>query len=269
MNESLPEDERFAPAIILVEPQMGENIGAAARAMANFGLSELRLVAPRDGWPNPVARTNASGANGIIEGALLFCSVEEAIADLSFVLATTARRRDMTKPVLAPEMAAIQIRDRLDEGIRSGILFGPERTGLESDHVALCDAIVMAPVNPAFASLNLAQAVLLLAYEWYKLVGHSNLGRETAVDPAAREGLQQRRSRMATKAELAHFYERLETALDETGFLKPAERRPIMVRNLRNIFARSSLTEQEVRTLHGVVSALTRRHSDRCSDDDA
>ncbi|WP_342642466.1 RNA methyltransferase [Rhodoligotrophos ferricapiens] len=247
-----------APIVVLVHPQLGENIGAAARAMANFGLSELRLVEPRDGWPNPQAGRNASGADSIIEGARVFATVEEAIADLTYVLATTARRRDMIKPILTPETAARASAEKLAAGGRVGILFGPERTGLESDHVALADAIVMAPVNPRFASLNLAQAVLLVGYEWFKQAGEERLGRETPVDPAGQEGLQVVETRPATKAELLNFFTRLETALTRSGFLYPPEKAPIMIRNLRNLFSRAALTEREVRTLHGIVSSLTR-----------
>lgn len=246
-----------APVVILVEPQLGENIGAAARAMANFALSELRLVGPRDGWPSETARANASGADWIIDRARVFDTVEAAVADLDCVFATTARRRDMIKPVLTPETAAAEIEARTTAGGRTGILFGPERTGLENDHVALADAVIMAPVNTAFASLNLAQAVLLVAYEWFKRTGGRGLGRETAVEPAAREGLQMLDTRPATKEELLGFFSRFEAALDEAGFLRPPEKKPVMIRNLRNLFGRAALTEQEVRTLHGIVSAFT------------
>ncbi|WP_137392109.1 RNA methyltransferase [Rhodoligotrophos defluvii] len=248
-----------APIVILVHPQLGENIGAAARAMANFALSELRLVKPRDGWPNPQAKANASGADWVIDGAKLYDTVEEAIGDLDYVLATTARRRDMIKPVLAPEEAARAAQGRIAAGGRVGVLFGPERTGLESDHVALADAIVMAPVNPAFASLNLAQAVLLVGYEWFKQAGEQGLGRATPVDPSGEQGTPMSETRLATKAELLNFFTRLEAALTRSGFLYPPEKAPIMVRNLRNLFARAGLTEREVRTLHGIVSSLARQ----------
>lgn len=248
------------PAVILVEPQLGENIGAAARAMANFALDELRLVAPRDGWPNEAAVRSASGATAVVTGARVFATLDEAIADLNYVVATTARRRDMVKPVLTPASAAREACDRGDAGQRVGILFGRERTGLENDEVAIADAIVMAPVNPAFASLNLAQAVLLVGYEWYKLGGAGTLGRETAVEPARREGLALGNTRAATKAEMLGLFEHLEGELDTSGFLKPPEKRPAMVRNLRNLLQRMQPTEQDVRTLRGVIASLTRAH---------
>lgn len=249
-----------APCVILVEPQLGANIGTAARAMANFGLTELRLVAPTNGWPNEHAIKAASGADIIIEQAKLFDTLEEAVADLSFVVATTARKRDMVKPVLTPESAAGEMQTRLIQGEGTGILFGREKYGLTNDHVVLADALVIAPVNPDFASLNLAQAVLLIGYEWFKLQSDGGLGRETEVEPAAREGLGVRDSRPANREELLIFFERLEQELDAGGFLQIPEKRPTMIRNIRNMFTRANLTEQEVRTLHGVVSSLTRKH---------
>ena len=172
-----------APCVILVEPQLGANIGTAARAMANFGLTELRLVAPTNGWPNEHAIKAASGADIIIEQAKLYDTLEEAVADLSFVVATTARKRDMVKPVLTPETAAAQMQARLDQGEGTGILFGREKYGLTNDHVVLADALVIAPVNPDFASLNLAQAVLLIGYEWFKRQSDGGLGREVDLAP--------------------------------------------------------------------------------------
>jgi tRNA/rRNA methyltransferase len=249
-----------APCIVLVEPQLGENIGATARAMANFGLTELRLVAPRDGWPNPAAAKAASGAVAVIEGARVFDDAAGAVADLAYVLATTARRRDAVKPVLNPESAAGELAARARRGERAGVLFGRERTGLGNDEVALADAIVMAPVNPAFASLNLAQAVLLVGYEWRKLTSAQSLGRRTEVQPAGQEGLQLPGTRPATRAELIGLFEHLERELDATGFLRPPEKRPAMVRSLRNMMLRQALTEQDVRTLRGVISALTRAY---------
>ncbi len=250
-----------APAVILVEPQLGENVGTAARAMANFSLSEMRLVAPRDGWPNERAVKAASGADFIVEAARVFDTVEEAVADLNVVLATTARRRDMIKPVYSPETAAREMTARLaDPDVRAGILFGRERTGLGNDEVALADGIIMAPVNTAFASLNLAQAVLLVGYEWFKLHTDGALGRETPVEAAGREGLYTAHTRAATKEELIGLFEHLERELDEANFLRPPEKRPAMVRNLRNMLSRANLTEQEVRTLRGVIASLVRNH---------
>lgn len=237
-----------APAVILVQPQLGENIGTASRAMLNFGLSDLRLVSPRDGWPSERARAAASGADIVIDGARLCARTEEAVADLDYVIATTARTRDMVKPVLTPETAAAKLREVIGGGGRAGVLFGPERTGLTNDDVALADAVLMVPVNPAFASLNLAQAVLLIGYEWFK-----------AGDATPAERIDYLQSRPANKEELLGFFEHLERELDRFGFLKPPEKRPSMVRNLRNMFQRAALTEQEVRTLRGVVAALTRR----------
>lgn len=240
--------EGDAPAIVLVRPQLGENIGTASRAMLNFGLSDLRLVAPRDGWPSDRARAAASGADLVIDRARLFASSEDAVADLDFVIATTARPRDMVKPVLTPAAAAAKLREAIAAGGRAGVMFGPERTGLENDEVVLADALLMVPVNPAFASLNLAQAVLLVGYEWFK-----------AGDRTAAERIDYLQTRPATKEELLGFFEHLEGELDRFGFLKPPEKRPSMVRNLRNLFQRAGMTEQEVRTMRGVVASLTRR----------
>ena len=235
-----------APAIILVRPQLGANIGAAARAMLNFGVTELRLVAPRDGWPNEHAVSAASGATELIEKAQLFDTVSEAIADLDFVLATTARPRDMVKHVFTPEEGAVRLKSAMLEGGRPGVLFGAERAGLHNDDIALADAVITAPLNPGFSSLNLGQAVLLIAYEW---------NRQS--DKTVRDELTMNNTRPASKEELGGFFEHFEGALDETGFLLPETKRPAMVRNLRNMFQRAELTEQEIRTLRGVVSALT------------
>lgn len=243
-----PTQGEATPAVILVQPQLGENIGTASRAMLNFGLSDLRLVSPRDGWPNERARAAASGADIVIDGARLCTRTEEAVADLDYVIATTARTRDMVKPVLTPETAAAKLREVIGGGGRAGVLFGPERTGLTNDDVALADAVLMVPVNPAFASLNLAQAVLLIGYEWFK-----------ATDRTPAEQIDYLQTRPATKEELLGFFEHLESELDRFGFLKPPEKRPSMVRNLRNMFQRATMTEQEVRTMRGVVAALARR----------
>ncbi|MFQ5775360.1 MAG: RNA methyltransferase [Kiloniellaceae bacterium] len=237
------------PAVILVDPQLGENIGMAARAMLNCGLGDLRLVRPRDGWPNPAAENAASGAHEVLARARLFATTGEAVADLRRLYATTARSRDMAKPVVIPRRAAAEMRAAEAEGLATGVLFGPERAGLTNDDVALADAVIRAPLNPAFASLNLAQAVLLVGYEWFQ----ASAGAEArALPPGA--------GRPATKAELAGFFERLERALDEAGFLLPLEKRPSMVRNLRTLFARAVPSEREVRTLHGILTALTAKH---------
>ena len=233
------------PAIILVAPQLGENIGAAARAMLNCGLTDLRLVKPRDGWPNAKALAAASGADPVIEAARLFDSAESAIADLEVVYATTARHRGMIKRVVTPRRAAAEMRKAVAGGHAVGILFGPERMGLVNDDVALADAVISVPLNPGFASLNLGQAVLILGYEWFQA------GTRT---PASE--LVTNETRPATKAELLNFFAHLEKELDDCGFLRNAEKRPSMVRNIRNLFQRGALTRQEVRTLHGIVAEL-------------
>jgi len=237
------------PAVVLVRPQLAENIGTAARAMWNFGLSELRLVAPRDGWPQDRAWAAASGADVVLEGAKVFATLADAVADLSHVYATTARPREMEKTVATPREAAARLRGALAAGEPAGILFGAERTGLENDELTLASTVIEIPANPGFRSLNLAQAVLLVGYEWFQANDPEPAGR-------VRGG---RGSRPATGAELLGLFERLEAALDAADFLKPPEKRPNMVRNLRNILQRAEPTEQEVRTLHGVVSALWKR----------
>jgi len=248
------------PAIILVEPQLGENIGTAARAMANFGLSQLRIVNPRDGWPNEDALSAAAGAHHLVEDAVIYETTEAAIADLNYLYATTARPRDLAKPVLTPKTLASELTIKAANKLRCGILFGRERSGLTNDDIALADAMIMAPVNPEYASLNLAQAVLLIGYEWMQSQGSGTLGRETEFDGPGKEGMHSRASRPANKEELLGFFGHLEQELDHSGFLRPPEKRPIMVRNIRSLFSRHGLTEQEIRTLRGIVSSLTRSH---------
>jgi tRNA/rRNA methyltransferase len=250
------------PAIILVEPQLGENIGFAARAMANFGLTDLRLVAPRDGWPNEKASAAAAGATPLVEQARVYANVELAVAELNFVLAATARPREMVKLVLSPESAALELKRREARGERTGILFGPERSGLDNDAIVLADAIITAPVNPAFASLSLPQAVLLFGYEWLKSQGTAPaLGRATDFDGPAAEGIIFPDTRPATRAELFALFEHLERELDRSGFLRPPEKRPSMVRSIRNMFHRMGATEQDVRTWRGIVASLARTHN--------
>lgn len=233
------------PAIILVEPQLGENIGAAARAMLNCGLTDLRLVCPREGWPSEKARASASGADPVLDSVRLFASVEEAISGLCHVYATTARSRDMVKRVVTPRQAAAELRVLTGAGQACGILFGPERMGLVNDHVALAGTIVSVPLNPDFTSLNLAQAVLLLGYEWYT-AGDSTPPVETPTGDSA----------PAPAEQLDYFFRHLEAELDRSGFLRNVEKRPRMMRNIRNLFLRTGLTEQEVRTLHGILESL-------------
>lgn len=235
-------------AVVLVEPQLGENIGMVARAMGNCGLGDLRLVNPRDGWPNASALAAASGADRILHAARVYGSTAEAVADLQVVLATTARPRDMTTDVYTPDAAARHMRASVTSGAAAGVLFGKEAMGLNNDDVALADGILTVPLNPMFTSLNLAQAVFVVGYEWFR-AGDATPERQLAVPTETRP---------ANKAEMAGLFEHLESELDACGFLRVKEKRPIMVRNIRNIFQRAGLTEQEVRTLRGVISGLTK-----------
>jgi len=233
------------PVVILVRPQLAENIGMCARAMLNFGLTEMRLVAPRDGWPKKGARQASSGASIVLDGVRLFETTEAAIADLNKVYATTARERGQTKPVFAADGAAADIRALADQEVRTGILFGPERMGLSNDDVALADAVISFPVNPEFKSINLAQAVLLVGYEWWKLI----TGGEAPIAPT-------RTSPPARREHMLAFLDYLESELDQAAFFNPIEKRSIMVRNMRNIWHRLEMSEQDVQTMRGAVSAL-------------
>jgi tRNA/rRNA methyltransferase len=237
--------ELAGPVVILVEPQLGENIGMAARAMGNFALDRLRLVNPRDGWPNFAAQRAAAGADHILEKAKLFDSVQAAVADLDLVFATTARAHDQAKPVVAPEVAAEEIVGHIAAGGGAGILFGRERAGLTNEEVALANRIITFPVNPGFASLNLAQAVLLMGYEWFKLATSGEL-------PFAMP----ERSERASHHQIDAFFENLVRELDKVEFLRPREKRDTMLVNLRNIFTRMESTRQDMHTLHGVVMAI-------------
>ena len=233
------------PIIVLVEPQLAENIGAAARAMANFGLSRLRLVKPRPSWPNDKARIMAAGADRILDGAALYDTLEAAIADCSFVIAATARAHDQAKPVVGAAEAATLMAPRLASGEGVAVVFGRERNGLENDEIALADRILTLPVNPAFASLNLAQAVVVVAYEWFKVAGGGKL-------PFAMP----EKSAPAPKQQLLAFFAALERELEKVEFFRPPDKRETMQINLRNIFTRMQPTQQDIQTLHGVVMAL-------------
>lgn len=233
-----------APIVVLVEPQLGENIGAAARVMANFGLSRLCLVRPVQGWPNEKARVMAAGADCVLDAAILCESLAAAIADCTFVLATTARRHDQAKPVISAEAAAAEMASRIAAGEKVAVVFGRERNGLENEEIALADRIVTLPVNPAFASLNLAQAVAIVCYEWFKQAG----GGLPFSMP--------QKSPPASKQQLAAFFADLERELEKVEFFRPPEKSSTMRINLRNIFTRMQPTQQDVRTLHGVLTAI-------------
>jgi len=239
------------PVIVMVRPQLGENIGMAARAMLNCGLSRLRLVSPRDGWPNERAQRAASGADIVLENAEVFETVAEAVADLERVVATTARNRELSQRILTARHAAAKVRSWIGQGDRVGILFGPERTGLENDDMVHADTALSIPLNPQFSSLNVAQAVLLVAYEW------AASGDDTPVERMAEHA-----TRPATKEELQNLFDHLERALDQSGFLRNKDMRPSMVLNLRALLQRAQMTEQEARTFHGVIKFLGKRRHD-------
>ncbi len=234
-----------SPVVVLVRPQLADNIGAVARCMANGGLFHLRLVAPRDGWPQERAWRTASGADRILEAASVHATVADAVADLHRVFATCPRPRHIIKPVLTARQAAADVRDAAARDLRCGILFGPERAGLDNDDMAQADTLVKYPLNPEFDSLNLAQAVMVMAYEWW-----------TAADATPPRQLLTHKTEVATKAELESFIEHLVDQLDACGFLRNAPKRPGMVRNVRHLFQRGEVTKQEVRTLHGIVAGL-------------
>lgn len=237
------------PSIILVEPQMGENIGAAARAMYNFGLEWLRLVNPRDGWPNQKAVTMASGAGRVLDQVQISQTTDQAVGDLHYIFATTARGRDLTKPVVSPEQAMLMTRAMIGAGQKVGVLFGPERSGLHNADISRANAIISVPVNPGFASLNLAQCVLLLAYEWR---------RQTEDIPA--EVMALAGSKPATAIEMQKLTEHMEQRLDLTGFFWPEHKAESMRLNLRNMMSRMPMTEADIRIMHGIIRALSDKH---------
>jgi tRNA/rRNA methyltransferase len=244
-DKTKPRTELDGPVVVLVEPQLGENIGMCARAMGNFGLTRLRIVNPRDGWPNIAAQRAAAGADHILDKVELFDTVEAAVADCSLLFATTARAHDQAKPVVGPEEAARQIVSETAASGTAAIMFGRERYGLQNDEVALANRIVTFPVNPGFASLNLAQAVLLMGYEWFKLVTANALPYDMP-----------ERSERASNHQMQAFFDNLVSELDRVEFLRPPEKRDVMLVNLRNIFTRMEPTKQDMHTLHGVVMAI-------------
>src|SRR5882762_9203418 len=236
--------EQPGPCVILVEPQLADNIGAAARAMANFGLSQLRLVNPRQGWPHERAVVMAAGAERVLDGAKLYDCVQAAVGDLNYVFATTARAHDQAKPVVDAAAAAQLAAGKVAAGESVGLMFGRERNGLENHEVALADRIVTLPVNPAFASLNLAQAVIIIAYEWFKLTGPGLPFSQRVGSPPA------------SKQQLLAFFSSLEGELEKVEFFRPPAKRHTMQLNLRNIFTRMALSQQDIRTLHGVIMSI-------------
>ncbi|MFQ6552286.1 RNA methyltransferase [Aestuariibius insulae] len=234
------------PAFVLIRPQMGENIGAAARGMWNFGLDRMRVVAPRDGWPNSKAVAMASGAGRLLDDAQLVQTTAEAVSDCHWVLATTARPRGLTKTVLTPERAMTEARDRIAAGERVAIMFGPERAGMENDDIARANAIVSVPVNPDFASLNLAQCVLLMAYEWRRQTAEIIHEQTEAAGDWA--------SQVEIEALASHYEDRLETA----RFFFPDTKAEGMKTNLRNLWSRMPLTRADVQILHGILRQMVR-----------
>ncbi len=234
-----------SPVVILVRPQLADNIGAVARAMANGGLFHLRLVAPRDGWPQEHAWRTASGADRILDQCTVHATVADAVGDLHRVFATCPRPRHIIKPILTARGAAAELRAISVRDLRMGLLFGPERAGLDNDDMACADTLIRYPLNPAFMSLNLAQAVMVLAYEWW-----------SAAEPTPSRRVETHETVVANKSELENFLGHLTRELDECGFLRNEQKRPTMLRNIRHLFQRGEITQQELRTLHGIVTEL-------------
>lgn len=252
-----------SPCVVLVNPQLGENIGMAARAMANFALMDLRLITPREGWDREKAMGAATGAAETVEHMSIHDSLEEGLGAFNFIYATTARPRDMVKEVMTPEQAAQDMHTRIARGEKIAILFGRERWGLTNDEISKADVIISAPVNPAYASLNIAQAVLLVGYEWFKPLARS-LGQGTSELQALEgPGLRMPGSELASKDILYGMYDHLEGELAMAGFFKSPEKRPTVMRNIRNMFAKAQLSIQEVKSLRGMISSLTRLHERR------
>lgn len=235
------------PKFVLVRPQMGENIGASARAMLNFGIDQMRLVAPRDGWPNPDAVAMAAGAGRVLDGASVYATTAEAVADCNFVFATTARHRDMTNPVMTPERAMQHARALMDSGQKVAVLFGPERSGLENQDIAVANALISVPVNPEFPSLNLAQCVLLTGYEWQR----------QSIDVAP-EVMEMAKTKFASNLEVEKLAEHFEQRMDDAGFFFPLAKAEGMKVNLRNMWSRMPMTKADVMMLHGMLRQMVR-----------
>jgi tRNA/rRNA methyltransferase len=233
-----------APVVILVRPQMGENIGAVARAMSNFGLSELRIAAPRDGWPNPKAQEMAAGAENIVNAAQVFPDFRSAMADIHLAYATTARPRDMEKRVVEPPQAMQEVREHLAAGHKIALVFGPERSGLENDDLGWCDTLITIPTAPENQSLNIAQSAVLIGYEWFKGQG-----------PVVARELQE----MATKDDWQGLFGQLEEYLDAVEYFRVAHKKPVMMQNLRNMLMRAAFSPQEVRSFRGMLRSLWER----------
>lgn len=246
--ETRMKSEHLKPIIVLLHPQLAENIGMTARAMLNCGLTELRMVKPKVPWPSLVAGYTSAGADDVLDKATLYETTEEALADVHHSYALTARSRDMVKPVTSPRASMDSVKEQVAEGQKVAFVFGGEQSGMSNDDVTLCDTIVTAPLNPDFSSLNLSQAVLMMSYEWLIAT------QKTSVE----ELKIKKNTELAEKEEIFGFFGQLEEELDRCGFLRVKEKRPDMVRNIRNIFLRSHLTSQEVRTLRGIVSGLIR-----------
>ena len=239
-------EKLLQPSFVLIRPQMGENIGAAARAMWNFGLDRMRIVAPRDGWPNQKAVAMASGAGRLLDEVQLFAATPDAIGDCDFVYATTARPRGLTKPVMTPETAMRDAHERLATGQKVAVMFGPERAGMENDDISRANAIISVPVNPVFPSLNLAQCVLLTGYEWR---------RASAETPATRVDAA---GEWANQIEVEKLAEHYEGRLQDAGFFFPEDKAPNMKTNLRNLWSRMPLTRADVQVLHGILRQMVR-----------
>ncbi len=238
---------KFAPSVILIRPQLGENIGAVARAMLNFGWTDLRLVAPRDGWPNDNAVAVASGAGVILDNTKLFLKTESACADLNFVFAATARSRDLTKDVCVPDKAMSDSTNLIGSGQNVGVMFGPERSGLSNADICLANKIISIPVNSDFSSLNLAQSVAVVAYEWFKLASLEN--PESSIEEVIS---------FASRLEIQHLIESLVEKLHSSNYFWPEERVISLKDNLTNLIGRLPLTSADVKTVHGVLKALTK-----------